>query len=197
MRVPISGGAPEMVLEGGLIDLLYEMFPVFLRPSCVLGEGSPDRKQCFCFPGLDAMKGAGLFLARVIETDPVGECFWDLTRDGSHLAYFQDFTNARAKERHIQILPLSGGEAREVVIKREIQMTSLDWANDGKGFFVGAGGLVGLLLFVDLDGRTDILWKRETLYGLGPRRGLTSPDGRHLAISGWTVDNNAWMLENF
>ena len=76
-------------------------------------------------------------------------------------------------------------------------MTSLDWANDGRGFFVGAGGLVGLLLFVDLDGRVDVLWKRETLYGVGPQRILISPDGRHLVMTGSTIENNAWMLENF
>jgi hypothetical protein len=73
-------------------------------------------------------------------------------------------------------------------------MTSLDWAIDGKGFYVGSSD--GVLFFVDLDGHTEVLWKKETLWGAGPR-GLPSPDGRHLAMLGWTIDSNIWMLENF
>jgi hypothetical protein len=73
-------------------------------------------------------------------------------------------------------------------------MTSLTWAIDGKGFYIGSSD--GALLFVDLDGRADILWKRETLWGFGPA-GLPSRDGRHLAMSARTIDSNVWMLENF
>ena len=65
---------------------------------------------------------------------------------------------------------------------------------DGKGFFVGSSD--GALLFVDMDGRSEVLWKRQTLWGIGPA-GLPSPDGRRLAISAWTIDSNMWMLENF
>ena len=91
-------------------------------------------------------------------------------------------------------MPLSGGEAREVVIKREILVKSLAWANDGRGFYIGSSD--GALLFVDMDGRADILWKRETLWGWG-HAGIPSPDGHHLAMSGWTMNSNVWMLENF
>ena len=160
MRVPSSGGAPEMVLEGkGINGLKCSWSPATL---CVLGEESPDRKQ-YIFTAFDPMKGRGRELTRVSLKQPVERYFWDLSRDGSRLAFAQDL---RGSERRIQILPLSGGEAREVVIQREIQMTSLDWAIDGKGFFVGSTTPGGMLLFVDLDGHTDVLWKRETLWGL-------------------------------
>ena len=109
MRVPISGGAPEMVLEGRGIDDMYEMFHVFQRPCCVFGEGSPDRKQ-YIFTEFDPMKGRGQELIRVTLKQPVPECFWDLTRDGSRLAFVQDQAHPRSQLR-IQILPLTGGEA--------------------------------------------------------------------------------------
>jgi hypothetical protein len=188
MRVPTSAGAPEMVLEGkGINGMRCTWIPATL---CVLGEETPDRKQ-YIFAAFDPMKGRGQELTRVALKQPVENYFWDLTRDGLRLAFAQDVPGS---ERRIEILPLSGGEAREVVIQREIQMQSLDWAIDGSGFFVGT--TVGELLFVDMQGHTDLLWKRETVWGLGPR-GLPSPDGRHLAMSGWTIDSNVWMLENF
>ncbi len=179
-----------MVLEGsGIKSLKCSWSPAPLR---VLSEESPDKNQCI-FTAFDPMNGRGPELTRISIKRPVESYFWDLTRDGSRLAIAQDLPG---RERRIHILPLSGGEDREVVIRREIQMTSLDWATDGRGFFVGSGPPGGVLLFVDMNGHTEVLWKRETLWDFGPR-GLPSPDGRHLAILGWTMDSNIWMLENF
>lgn len=164
MRAPVSGGPPEMVLEGkGINGMRCSSFPASL---CVLGEESPDRKQ-YIFTAFDPMKGRGRELTRVTLKQPVDEYFWDLTRDGSHLAFAQNVSGSKSR---IQILPTSGGGAREVIIPREILMTSLDWAIDGRGFFVGSSRQWSVVLFfVDMDGRTDVLWKRETLYGAGPR----------------------------
>ena len=191
MRVPSSGGAPEMVFEGkGINGLKCSWSPATL---CVLGEESPDRKQ-YIFTAFDPMKGRGRELSRVTLKQPVERCFWDLSRDGSRLAFAQDL---RGSERRIQILPLSRGEVREVIIQREIQMSSLDWAIDGKGFLVGTTTPGGMLLLVDLEGHTEVLWKTGALWGLGGPRGLPSPDGRHLAMLGWNIDCNVWMLQNF
>ncbi len=191
MRVPSLGGAPEMVFEGkGISGLKCSWSPATL---CVLGEESPDRKH-YIFTAFDPMKGRGRELTRVALKQPVERYFWDLSRDGSRLALAQDL---RGTERRIQILPLSRGEVREVVIQREIQMSSLRWANDGKGFLVGTTTPGGMLLFVDLDGHTEVLWKTATLWGLAGPRGLPSPDGSHLAMQGWAIDNNIWKLENF
>jgi hypothetical protein len=75
-------------------------------------------------------------------------------------------------------------------------MTSLDWTIDGSGFFVGTCAPEAELLFVDMDGEAEILWKTERVWDLGSR-GLPSPDGRYLAMRSWTYDANIWMLENF
>jgi eukaryotic-like serine/threonine-protein kinase len=191
MKAPVSGGPPEMVLEGkGINGIRCSSSPASL---CVLGEESPDRKQ-YVFNQFDPMKGRGRVITRVTLQQPVNRYFWDLTRDGTQLAFAQ---NVSGSESRIQILPVSGGGAREVVIPREIQLTSLDWAIEGEGFFVGSSRPWSVvLLFVDMDGRTDVLWKRETLYGAGPRA-LPSPDGRNLAMQASSADSNIWMLENF
>ena len=76
-------------------------------------------------------------------------------------------------------------------------MSSLDWAVDGKGFLVGTTTPGGMLLLVDLDGHTEVLWKTGTLWGITGPRGLPSPDGRHLAMLGCNTDFNVWILQNF
>jgi Tol biopolymer transport system component len=190
MRAPLSGGPPEIVLEGkGINCLRCSWSPASV---CVYGEEGPDRKE-YIFSAFDPMKGRGRELGRVTLKQPVDKYFWDLSHDGSRLAFAQDL---RGSERRIRVLQTAGGEAHEVVIKRDIQMTSLDWAIDGRGFYVGSCTLSGALFFVDFSGRTDELWKSVAIWGLGPR-GIPSPDGRYLALLGWATDNNVWMLENF
>jgi Tol biopolymer transport system component len=195
MRVPITGGPPEMVPEIVLEGRPNTWFLCSGLPStrCVLGEESPDRKQ-YIFTEFDPLKGRGRELTRVtlVQTGG-GYLFWDLTRDGTRIAFAQDRGGIG---RRIQILPLSGGKTREVNIQREIQMTSLAWANDGRGFYVATFPPSSALFFVDVDGSAEILWKKETLVGF-TWRSLPSPDGRHLAMTGWSADSNVWMLENF
>ena len=115
--------------------------------------------------------------------------------EGRHFIAME-YLEGRTLKHRIQVLPLSGGDAHEVVLDRDMQMTSLDWAIDGRGFYVGSCTPAGALLFVDFSGQTDELWKSVAVWGLGPR-GIPSPDGRYLALLGWATDNNVWMLENF
>ena len=73
----------------------------------------------------------------------------------------------------------------------------MDWAADGKGLFVADGVLGGTgveVRYVDLQGNAHVLWENHEG---NVTEGLPSPDGRHLAIMGLTVDGNMWMLENF
>jgi hypothetical protein len=71
---------------------------------------------------------------------------------------------------------------------------SVSWAPDGKGLFVGT--LQCELLYVDMEGRAEVLWQQR-LPGRNVPWGIPSPDGRHLAILGYTWDSNVWMLEGF
>ena len=191
MSVSVGGGPPDMLLEGSEnIDGIACSWSPATR--CVLGEVSPGRKQCI-FTELDPKRGRGKELARITLDQPADNYYWAISPDGSRLAFAQDL---RARERRIRILPLSGGKARDVVIQRDIQMRSLDWAIDDSGFFVGSCAPEPALLFVDMDGRTNILWKGERVWEEGPRA-MPSPDGRHLALRILTNDANIWMLENF
>jgi hypothetical protein len=109
------------------------------------------------------------------------------------------FAQYDLREGRIQILPLAGGEAHQVYVKGRSRLMSLLWAADGKGLLVGVGGYSvsnPTLLYVDLEGRAEVLWQQTTAILWGTW-GVPSPDGRHLALVGYGADNNVWMLENF
>ena len=56
MRVPTSGGPPQLVLAArGVVDFHCALSPATL---CVLGEQSPERKQ-LTFVSFDPVKGRG------------------------------------------------------------------------------------------------------------------------------------------
>ena len=86
-------------------------------------------------------------------------------------------------------------------------MQSVDWSADGKRLFVSSTTPQGsALLQVALDGNAHVLWEQRgnnmpsTQDGFGGPSapwGVPSPDGRHLAIYGWSLSANIWMIENF
>ena len=195
MRVPTSGGAPQLVLEGRGIDhLACARSPATL---CVLSEESPDHKQLI-FSAFDPSQGGRRELTRVNLNQPVAVYGWDVSADGSHLAFAQ----REDHEGRIQILPLAGGQAREVNVGGWVGLSPLYWEPDGKALLVTASGAAppgDLLLHVDLEGRAQVVWQHKGVTGFNYEaiRGVPSPDGRHLAVLGYTNDSNVWLLENF
>jgi serine/threonine protein kinase/Tol biopolymer transport system component len=193
MRVPTSGGAPQMGLEGRRINGLACAEPP--ATNCVFSEETSDATQLI-FSGFDPAHGRGQELTRINLRRPNPGYHWDLSRDGSRLAFAQyDF-----REGRIQILPLAGGEAHEVNVKGRSRLGSLHWAADGKGLLVGVGGYIisgSTLLYVDLEGRAEVLWQPTAASIWWGTWGVPSPDGRHLALLDYGSDPNVWMLENF
>jgi len=193
MRVPTSGGPPQQVLEGqGLSGLACAQSPATL---CVVSETTPDGRE-LVFSAFDPVRGRGRELTRVEFAGYQYRDGWDLSRDGAHVA----LTEALEHECRLRILPLAGGEGREVNVKGWGRLSDPFWAADGRGLFVsnGAGGnAMGLrLLYIDLEGHARILWQ-DTHGASWALWGIPSPDGRHLALLTFGVDSNIWMLENF
>jgi Tol biopolymer transport system component len=190
MRVPTSGGAPQLVLEGkGIGYLACARSPATL---CVFSEESPDHKQ-LVFSAIEPSKEPRRQeLARVNLQPPVTRYSWDLSSDGSRLA----FTQSDEREGRIQILPLAGGEIREINVSGWNGLSRLFWAADGRGLVSTSGSLGETLLYVDLEGRAQVIWQQKMPYS-DENWGIPSPDGHHLAVLGYTTDANVWLLENF
>ena len=186
MRAPIAGGPSQLILAG---DLDVQGLRCARSPAtlCAVSERSADRKM-LVFAALDPVKGRGRKLAE-LNTDPAADYKWDLSPDGARIAVLKRL------EGRIQILSLNGDPPRELRVKGWNRLGDLDWAADGRRLLLSSVDERGsVMLRVDLQGNAGILWEQPG--GLGTYAS-PSPDGRHLAMLGWTVNNNFWMMENF
>jgi Tol biopolymer transport system component len=186
-RVPVSGGASQLVLTAhGYSGHRCARAPATL---CVLGEHSADQSQLI-FTAFDPVNGRGREMVRV-PTKPGLRYNWDISPDGTQLAL-----SFPAGENRIRLVPLAGGAPRDLVVNGWYGFDSgPDWSPGGKGFNVSSLSPTGVtLLYIDLNGAANALWEQK---GGLHAWGLPSFDGRHLAMLGYTMESNIWMLENF
>jgi serine/threonine protein kinase len=186
LRTPVAGGASQLVLTARP----YSEFRCARSPSsvCVLMELSADRKE-FLFTQFDPLQGRGAELTRVGIDDVAKKFHWDLSPDGTRIAYF------RTPQEPIEILSLRSAAKHSFHVKGWDNLDSVDWTADGEGFFV-ADGVHGsiVLLQVDLQGNAKVL---QNYPGGGALWARPSPDGRHLMIAEYRIDGNIWTLEDF
>jgi len=122
--------------------------------------------------------------------DPNANNWWlDLSPDGSR------FAATPSSAGPIYIHSLGGQPTQRIEIKNWSNLLNFSWAADGKGLFVVVGIEGGrVVLHVDLQGNAQPIW--EDTGGSGETQAFPSPDGRHVALQGWTTSGNLWMLEN-
>ena len=188
VRVPITGGAPELIFNlPAQSGISCARLPSNL---CAVAEPTEDGSQEIV-TAFDPVKGRGPELAR-LEVDPSPKennaPLCNISPDGTRLAV------SRGPEGPIQILSLRGQPTQVIPAKGLNGMQSLNWAADGRALFISSGTKEGsVLLHVDLQGNTIVVWKCVA----GRCFGVPSPDGRHLAIYSEKRSANMWMMENF
>jgi serine/threonine protein kinase len=201
VRVPITGGPPQLVLTSS--PGLIHSFRCARSPAtlCTIAERTPDHKQLI-FTAFDPIKGRDRELTRfTTNPTPDAEYAWDLSPDGTHIAIL------KRSEATIHVLSISPQPTQEIVVKGWSGLQTLDWAADGTGLFVAIAREGGsALLRLDLNGSGRLLWasKGTVEPGISAFLGgptvpwaVPSPDGRHLAICEWNLSANIWMMENF
>jgi Tol biopolymer transport system component len=206
MRIPPSGGSGEIVLEAkgqfasgitfsetGEQDAQMKgpkAFPDFRCPSaqtapCLLAEAAQDE---IVFTSFDPIKGRGGEAAR-IRTGP-SKFFWDLSPDGSRLAY-GEFKSV--SDDHITIMTLNDRSTRDVPLTGRTALSSLSWSANGRDLFVATSHREGSeILRVGLDGKINLLREQKGRWFSDLR---PSPNGGSLAFSVRTTDSNVWLLE--
>ena len=182
MRVPVSGGTPQLVLTAlGTTDIRCTRAPANL---CVFDE---QQQGHLVFTSVDPIKGRGRALA-TMEREPSILMPWDLSPDGSQVVM--------TREGRIRLLSLKSGVTTDLAVRGWNGFWSVDWSADGNALFVSSQTPQDTtLLRVDLRGEASALWQQKLNF-LGTK-GIQSPDRRHLAVAGWTTDSNVWMIENF
>jgi DNA-binding winged helix-turn-helix (wHTH) protein/Tol biopolymer transport system component len=194
MRVPLTGGAPQLIAETKTTDVNFDCVH---RSGglCVIGELSYDAKQA-SFSSVEPATGARRQLFRIaLRGDkPLN---WRVSPDGSRIA----MTGASPRGE-IEIRSLTGQIQTTIEVNGFPNMRTIDWAADGKTLLVSHPGLIGCpsgpigatLLRVDLQGRARPLWQTR---GGRYTWAIASPDGKYLALRGPSTERNAWMVENF
>jgi serine/threonine protein kinase len=187
LRVPITGGAPEVISTTG-----PNGFVLCARATsnlCAIAEWTEDLKQ-LVVTAVDPVNGRGPEMTR-FALDPTDNSWAQvgLSPDGTRIAAI------RSPEGPIHILSLRGQASHKFTLKGWNNLQSLSWDAEGTGLFVSNGIQRGVvLLHVDLQGNAQVLWKN---HGYNSTTALPSPDGRHLAILGSTWEGNMWMMQNF
>jgi serine/threonine protein kinase len=190
MRIPFTGGAPELILTARPNSEASCSNPA--AHLCVIAETSEDRKYLIV-TAFDPVEGRGGELARFNVDPNVPDqekyCICEISPDGTRLAVKQGDVGP------IQILSLRGQPAQIIQPKGLNMGPDYHWAADGRGLYVGST-LQGrtVLLHVDLQSGAHVVWENN---GNNTTWAVPSPDGRHLAMLGWTQNSNMWMMEDF
>ena len=192
MRMPLSGGPSQLVLEGlGIVHQCARL------PSnvCIYGQRDSEYYRFFTFDPSDG-KRAEISAARIEKADGMNN--WNLSPDGRYLVTSQSQNPYEASG--LRIFNLADSTKRYIAVPEVKLIMGLDWAADSKsvwvGGFMGRGswGTRSGLVNVDLNGNV-----RTLLAGHNPEvmGGTPSPDGHRLAIGANTETSNAWLLANF
>ncbi|HWR54216.1 MAG TPA: hypothetical protein VN428_24120 [Bryobacteraceae bacterium] len=180
MRMPVSGGAAERVLESVTAEAQYRCS---ISGPCIFSDVDEERSERITWQ-FDPIAGKGreLFRTRADDGPP------DISRDG-RIAYL---VHGRPRNR-IRIVSIDGAEDVLLTVAGASNLSSLDWAADGRGLYTGdAVPGTAQLFYAGLDGEQRVLWKQT---GSWQTWAVPSRDGKRIAILGMTRETDAWMID--
>jgi eukaryotic-like serine/threonine-protein kinase len=186
MRAPVSGGSPELVLDG-LPDTTILACPRAAGACTLMEKGEKE----LIFYALDPIIGKGRELAKSeFAIKSTATYAWDISPDGSRIAVISGLGP------FVRIIDLRLGTKRDMPVSGDWSLQTVGWTADGKAVFLTVWTPKAFLLArVDLAGPTQVLENEgltHMMSGIAP-----SPDGRYLAFGAETSDSNVWLLESF
>ena len=188
MRVSISGGNSQLVLQGPTIH----NFQCARAPAreCVFSQFTQNGISFFKF---DPETGAKSELTQA--GDPQWQAYnWSLSPDGKTLVLARKLHSPA--DAQLRFVPIKGGEERTITVKDWSSIETVDWAADAKSVWASAmiAGETRALLNIDLQGRAKaVLVEKKPYVGWA----IPSPDGKKLAFWESTGVSNVWMLKGF
>ena len=185
MRVPISGGAPEQVLESSPDA---EVRCARAHSRCILGERDRIKNE-LVFTDFNPAGGKTVQLLR-LGADPGASPEWDLSPDGVTVA----IVNLDDAKDRIRLVQLDSKATRSISLGHAKTLSGISWSADGKTWFVTSSSVRGAsILNVQSNGTSLELRATSNLVDTP----LTSPDDGNLAFTIVTRNSNAWLIENF
>jgi DNA-binding winged helix-turn-helix (wHTH) protein/Tol biopolymer transport system component len=187
MRVPLSGGPPQLVFEApGIFDVACARLPASL---CIYGQIQSGHERIFTF---DPVKGKGEELSGVeSKADSFNWCF---SPDGKYFAWPSNRTTLN--QFGLRIFSIKGEWKQDLAVPGWVEIYGLDWAPDSKSLWACARDTRGewALLNIALEGKVRTMLSYPNL---NLEWAIPSPDARHLAIVEDSNTSNVWLLENF
>jgi DNA-binding winged helix-turn-helix (wHTH) protein/Tol biopolymer transport system component len=183
LKVPISGGTPQLVMKAALYDT-----PRCARAPATLCAVAASKKDQLIITGFDVGGGAGRELVRLRIDDPDKAYTWDLSPDGTRIATLKRGTS------EIHVFSLVTHTDRKITVKGWDGLEGLDWTADGKGLFTSSLATRSVLLHTDLQGNAQVLWEPK---GASMTWAVPSPDGHHVAMPGFAFSSNIWTMQDF
>jgi len=182
MRMPISGESPELILwtnaSRGLETLTVDNVPApvgqpafrcprRLGTPCVLSESMEREVVCSSFEPMPSAPKAEIF--RIQPNNP-NNIFWDLSPDGSRVAYGE-----RGAASVIHVRELRQNLTRDISIPQWPELLTVGWSANGSSLFATNFAPTGSsLLHISLDGKVTLLYKSP--------RTLTCPKPRPTVV---------------
>src|SRR5882724_2378577 len=190
MRVPLSGGPPQAVLQhDGMGNMQCARPPSDL---CLYDLRSPTQVSFFRF---DPMTGKSEELPQLRLQDENSYAYnWTVSPDGKILATAKG--KILQRDPNITFTSLEDGSKRTVTAQAWAGINSIDFAADGRSIWAPAYTNTGkwALLNIDLQGHTKtVLEDAQMAIGWA----IPAPDGKHLAFWKARGTSNVWMLEGF
>jgi len=190
MRVPLSGGPPQTVLEhSGTANLQCARSPSTL---CLYDDHGANELSFYRF---DPSTGHSEELPQARIHDPTAYSYnWSLSPDGKVLALCKAKTTE--KNPSITFLSLEDGSKRTVEVAGWAGIANVDFASDSKSVWATAFADSGQweLLKISMQGLARPMLKDDTME-MG--WAIPAPDGKHLAIWKARQTSNVWLLELF
>jgi eukaryotic-like serine/threonine-protein kinase len=182
LRVPMTGGPEEFIASD------ISGTPHCAAPSIALCAYSKKENDGLVFMSFDPQLKQRHELGHFKYLDPKGFYDWALSPDATRIAILQITTG------NIYLLDLKTHVLRHIIVKHWNNLINMDWTSDGKGLFMASLQPGAVLLHVDLHGNVKVLWEPGGDHMIWA---LSSPDGKHLAMSFFSTNVNVWMMENF
>ena len=185
MRVPVSGGPAEKVLD--LSDSSYFDYHCPSQSGdCVASRPGAEKGETV-FYALDPVVGLGTQLARIYGISRS----WGISPDGMHLAALY--------AGRIKVLKVGTGTWQSIFNGLGPEwgaFSSVAWSTDGSGFFVTSEQSYSTsVAHITTAGMPRVLLQDNLMRQF--QLVVPSPDGRYLAFTASTVEANVWLLENF
>jgi serine/threonine protein kinase/Tol biopolymer transport system component len=190
-RVAITGGVPQLLFP---VDGLTQYWCTNKTANfCALGRPDLARHE-LAISSFDPLSASQTNLMRIplergTQASVGADYAWQLSPDGSWIAIAKRHGNT------IRLVPLGKNQPRTITVNGRSDVTDLSWAVNSRGLFVScmeSGDAT--LLHVDLDGNAQPIWLQPQTTAFW---GFSSPDARHLAISGESRETSVWMIGNF